>query len=104
MIVNDLEGKALDLFRQKKRAFQLTFGSPHGQEVLKLLSVFCRAEDNAAIPGDHDRTWLLIGRREVFLMIQRQLNLSSEELFALSGGQTVKRLAEQGTQQEDDNA
>ena len=91
----DLVGKTLDLFRRKKRDFQLTYGSPSGQRVLAHLAHFCKANDNAAVPGNKHLTWVLIGRREVWLLIQKQLNLTSEELFALQKGQTVKRLAQQ---------
>ena len=91
----DLVGKAIDLFRFKKRDFQLTFGGPSGQRVLAHLANFCRANDNAAVPGNRDLTNILVGRREVWLLIQRHLNLTSEELFALNGGKTVKRLATQ---------
>lgn len=96
----DTWGKVFDLFRYKKRDFQITFGGPSGQRVLGHLAKFCRATDNAAVPGDESRTWILIGRREVWLLIQKQLNLTSEELFALQKGQTVKRLI--STQEETD--
>lgn len=102
MMTRDLVGKALDLFRFRKRDYQLTFTSPSGQNVLRDLAVFCRANENAAVPGNRDATMILVGRREVWLLIQKQLHLTSEELFALYGGKTIQRLA-QHAQQESDN-
>jgi len=96
----EVSAKTFDLFRFRKRDFQHTFGTPSGQRVLAILSKFCRAADNAAVPGDRDRTMILVGRREVWLLIQKQLNLTSEELFALDGGKTVRRLMTQETEHE----
>jgi len=103
LINRDLVGKVLDLFRGRRRDFQLTFGSPSGQRTLALLAKFCRANDNAAVPGNRDLTNILVGRREVWLLIQRNLNLTSEELFALDGGRTVQRLTAQATESEHDD-
>lgn len=82
--------RIIDYIRPRKRAYQLAFGSPAGQDVLRDLAVFCRANDSAAVPGDDARTYILVGRREVFLRIQQHLNLSSEQLALLFSGQTLK--------------
>ncbi len=74
--------KALEIFTDCKRAYLLAFGTAAGQTVLTDLAKFCRANENAAVPGDHDRTWALIGRREVYLSIRDYLDLSPEELVA----------------------
>lgn len=74
--------QALQVYDDCKRAYQMTFGTPAGQTVLADLGKFCRAGDNAAVPGDHDRTWALIGRREVYLTIRAYLDLTPQELAA----------------------
>ena len=74
--------KALEVFTDCKRAYMLAFGTDAGRAALADLAKFCRANENAAVPGDHDRTWALIGRREVYLSIRDYLDLSPEELVA----------------------
>lgn len=85
-------GRTMDFLRGRKRAYSLTFQSPAGNEVLIDLAKFCRAAETCVVPGDNDLTRVLEGRREVWLRIQQQLNLSSEELFQLGRGQRVSRL------------
>lgn len=67
----------------KKQNYQRTFGNPWGEATLADLAWFCRADETCVIPGDHDRTLLLEGRREVWLRIQEYLNYTPEQLFAL---------------------
>lgn len=78
---------ALEFLRGRKRAFQLCFGSPAGKDVLIDLAKFCRAAETCAIPGNHDKTLILEGRREVWLRIQQHMRLNHEQLFALYAGQ-----------------
>lgn len=70
----------LQILDDRKRAYQLTFGTPAGLTVLADLSVFCRARETCVVPGDRDRTYVLEGRRETFLRIQEHLELTPEEL------------------------
>jgi len=72
--------QALLIFTDCKRAYQLTFGTEAGKAALADLAKLCRANENAALPGDHDRTWALIGRREVYLYIKDYLDLTPEQL------------------------
>jgi hypothetical protein len=72
--------QALEAFTDCKRAYQLAFGTEAGKAVLADLGKFCRANENCAVPGDHDRTWTLIGRREVYLEIRNYLDLTPEQL------------------------
>lgn len=72
--------QALQIETDCKRAYQLAFAGPAGAAVLIDLKPFCRAEESCAIPGDHDRTYLLEGRRECWLRIQDYLTLSPEDL------------------------
>jgi hypothetical protein len=81
--------KLKEFLSGRKRSYQLAFGSPAGQKVLMDLAVFCRANENAAVPGDDHRTWMAIGRREVWLRIQQHMNLNSDELYALFAGNGI---------------
>lgn len=76
---------------QRRRAYQLAFGSTAGREVLKDLSLFCRARETCVVAErnktvDRERTLVLEGRREVWLRIQQHMNMSEAELYALFGG------------------
>jgi len=78
--------ETLEFLGLRKQNYQSMFGKNSrvfDNEALKDLARFCRANESAAVPGDHDRTWALIGRREVWLRIQQHLNLQPEELAAL---------------------
>lgn len=73
----------LMVLTDRKRAYQLVFGeSPASLAVLDDLTVFCRGRETCLIPGDHDRTYALLGRNEVFHRIRDHLELSPEELLA----------------------
>lgn len=72
--------EALQIFTDCKRAYQFAFGAVGGEVVLADLAVFCRAKETCVVPGDRDRTYVLEGRREVFLRIRDYLELSPEEL------------------------
>lgn len=77
--------EALGFFQQRKRAYQLAFNSPAGQDVMRDLAQFCRANSSAFNPDPRVHA-ALEGRREVWLRIQNHLNLTQEQLFALSTG------------------
>lgn len=74
--------QAIQIFTDRKRAYQLVFGTEAGKAVLLDLGPFCRAKETCVVPGDRDRTAVLEGRREVFLFINDFLELSVEELIA----------------------
>ena len=75
--------KMLEVLTDRKRAYQLVFGeSPASIAVLEDLTTFCRGKETCLIPGDHDRTYALLGRNEVFHRIKDHLELSPEELLA----------------------
>ncbi len=75
----------LDFFRLRKRAYQLVFGSPAGQEVLADLAEFCRA-NTTCFHADPRLHAVLEGRREVWLRITRHLHMTSNQLFELGTG------------------
>jgi len=70
---------------EKKRAYVAAFNpvSPHGAAVLADLMPFCRARETCVVPGDRDRTYVLEGRREVYLRIQLFLERTPEELVKI---------------------
>lgn len=82
-------GRTLDFLRGRKRDYQLTFTSPAGQRVMADLAAFCRANETCfhADPRLHA---VAEGRREVWLRIQRHLNLTSEQLVELYSGRQFK--------------
>lgn len=65
----------------RQRAYQLAFKEAAGAAVLADLAVFCRANETCVIPGDRDRTYVLEGRREVYLRIRDHLDLAAEQLI-----------------------
>jgi len=75
---------ALKYFGEQKTAYQLAFGSGGGSAVLEDLSIFCRGRETCVVPGDRDRTFVLEGRREVYLRIRDYLDRTPEELVALN--------------------
>lgn len=71
------------MLTERKVAYQITFGSQAGQAVLNDLKPFCRATRTCVVPGESDMTYVLEGRREVYLRIREHLDLTPEELFDL---------------------
>lgn len=71
--------------KELQRAYQLCFGSPAGQMVLKDLMPFCRAAESTFDPDPRIHA-VLEGRREVYLRIQDRMRLSTADLWALLGG------------------
>lgn len=86
------EDDVLQFLSDRKKAYQLTFpdGAAHTNIVLEDLARFCRANESCVVPGDHDRTLLLEGRREVWLRIQQHLNLFPHELMSLFTGKGIR--------------
>lgn len=72
--------QALQVFTDIKRAYVLAFAPPAGPAIMLDLGFFCRSRETCAVPGDRDRTYLLEGRREVWLRIEDFLTLSVEDL------------------------
>jgi hypothetical protein len=72
--------EAIEIETSVKRAYQLVFNTPHGEAVLLDLKRICRANETCVVPGDRDRTFVLEGRREVYLRIRDYLDLTPEEL------------------------
>ena len=65
----------------RKRAYSLAFTGPQGDEVMKDLAKFCRAEESCFHPDARVHA-VMEGRREVWLHIRQHLALSEVEVFA----------------------
>lgn len=76
----------IDQFRKllgrRRTVYVKTFSNPFGQEVLADLARFCRANEPTYHPDPRVHAELE-GRREVWLRIQRHLQLSDDELWEL---------------------
>jgi hypothetical protein len=85
MTVYDQIDKVVEFLRKRAHSYQLTFQKeqPANLIVLEDLARFCRANETCVVPGDTMKTYILEGRREVWLRIQQHLRLTPEQLFAL---------------------
>lgn len=71
-----------DFVSRRRNAYCKTFLTPYGDEVLQDLARFCRANEST-FHRDPRVEGRLDGRREVWLRIQRNLNLTDEQLWTL---------------------
>lgn len=74
---------AKQMLSDRQRAYMLAFGEVAGKAVLADLAAFCRANETCVVPGDRDRTYVLEGRREVFLRIRDHLDKTVEQLLEI---------------------
>jgi hypothetical protein len=85
--MSDMADRVIEFFRGHKRAYQQTFNraSPAAQYVLADIANFCHAKETTLRPGATELELARNeGRRQVFLRIQRALNLTPEEMFDLA--------------------
>ena len=73
--------KLKQILSDRQRAYMLAFNTEAGKAILNDLAVFCRANETCVVPGDRDRTYVLEGRREVFLRIRAHLDLTEDQLL-----------------------
>lgn len=73
-----------DFVSARRNAYCKTFLTPYGDDVLKDLARFCRADVSTFHP-DARLHAVAEGRREVWLRIQQQLRLSDEQLWQIHG-------------------
>lgn len=72
-----------------QRAYQLTFGTPHGRRVLTDLAAYCHAR-KPTFEADARAHAFKEGQRDVFLRIQEFMSLTIEEIYQLRGsGRTI---------------
>ena len=69
--------------RYRQSAYRKTFENPEGKKVLADLRRFCRATLPTADVNNTNATFLLEGRREVWLRITAHLNLTDEDVYKL---------------------
>jgi hypothetical protein len=82
--MSDIFDDAKALLHSKKRAYETVFNDGiDAQIVLKDLIQFCRA-NQTTFHEDPRLHALIEGRREVWLRIQKYLNLTPDELWELS--------------------
>ena len=84
--------KARNFLGRRRTAYVKTFLTPFGQEVHEDLAKFCRAHDST-FHTDARAHAVAEGRREVWLRIQKHLQLSDDQLWQLYGQPTVQRSA-----------
>ena len=68
-----------DFLTTRGQAYRFVFKGVHGEAVLQDLAKFCRANETTFLP-DERASAVLDGRREVWLRIQKHLNLTDDEL------------------------
>lgn len=85
--------RTLDYLRLRGRAYRLTFTNAAGNEVLKDLAQFCRA-DKTCFHADPRLHAVAEGRREVWLRIQNHLRLEPDELYAIYHNPSTIQLKE----------
>lgn len=81
MTVKEMIEKTKSVLRGRKHAYQQTFGGDGAPEmVLRDLAKFCRANESS-FHQDPRAHAVLEGRREVWLRIEKHLNLTTDELW-----------------------
>lgn len=73
----------IPFINKRRRAYRDTFTGPAGKQVLADLRRFCRATLPTADVSNVNSTFLLEGRREVWLRITSHLNLTDEDIHQL---------------------
>lgn len=73
--------------RRRQTAYRAVFSrdNVYTEEVLRDLAKFCRAHDSTFMDNERAHA-VLEGRREVWLRIQKHLNLTDEELWKMFHG------------------
>ena len=77
--MNEIVDRVKDYLTTRGQSYRFTFKGVHGEAVLQDLAKFCRADDTTFLP-DARASAVLDGRREVWLRIQKHLNLTDDEL------------------------
>jgi hypothetical protein len=88
---DEQQWRTLDHVRERRLNYQLAANQPATQQMLIDLATFCRANETCLVKDkngaiDQTATFILEGRREVWLRIQAHLNLTSKQLFMLLTG------------------
>lgn len=91
-------GRKVEKLRLRARSYRMAFGGMEGQNVLHDLAEFCLANESCFHPDPRLHA-VAEGRREVWLRIQRHMNLTPEQLLMI-----YDRRHFQPTPEEDTNA
>lgn len=83
--MSDMIDKARQFIAGRQYAYKKTFQGPLGEDVLRDLAQFCRANEST-FHADARLHAVAEGRREVWLRIAHHLNLSPADLWRLSSG------------------
>jgi hypothetical protein len=75
-----------NLLLTRQQAYRRVFTGISGEKVLHDLSKFCRADSSTFHENPHLAS-KLDGRREVWLRIQKHLNMTEEELWRTFSGE-----------------
>lgn len=81
--------QAKNFLARRRTAYIKTFLNPFGEEVLKDLATFCRANEST-FHTDARAHAVAEGRREVWLRIQKHLQLNDTQLWQLYGSKTAQ--------------
>jgi len=87
----EAEWRTYEYIRQKGVSYKLAANDPAFQNVLIDLAHFCRASETCVVRDktgriDEKATFVLEGRREVYLRLTAYTNLNSQELFRIATG------------------
>lgn len=79
-MISEEQAKQILIDRQRAylRAFKMTEAA--GEAVLADLAQFCRADETCVVPGSDQMSYVLEGRREVWLRIREHLSLNEVQL------------------------
>jgi hypothetical protein len=78
---------AQQFLARRRTAYVKAFSGPFGQEVLQDLAKFCRAHEST-FHADARAHAVAEGRREVWLRIQKHLQMDDAQLWQLYGSPT----------------
>jgi len=81
-MIAEVREKLVNIFRSRRSDYLTTFNGPVPERVLADLAEFCRARETT-FHTDERAHALLEGRREVWLRINKYLNLTDREIQQL---------------------
>jgi hypothetical protein len=81
-VISELREKLYSAFRSRRSDYLTTFNGPVADRVLADLAEFCRARETTFHPDERLHA-VLEGRREVWLRINKYLNLTDREIQSL---------------------
>lgn len=85
-MMDEWRDRVLAFFQRRRTNFRLGFGSPAGRQILADLHEFCHASQTTARLSDRDAAYGMAireGRRQVWLRIERAIDLTPEEQLAI---------------------